>query len=45
MKTITREEIQSLIDNKMDFVLVNALRPDSFATSASGSSPDLFKNS
>jgi len=31
MKTITKEEIQKLIADKQEFVLLNALRPDSFA--------------
>ena len=31
MKTITKEEIQKLITDKQEFVLLNALRPDSFA--------------
>ena len=31
MKIITTEEIQKLIKKEQEFVLVNALRPDSFA--------------
>lgn len=31
MQHITREQIQEMIDNKKDFMLINVLRPDSFA--------------
>ena len=31
MKNITKEEILELIEKKVDMVLLNALRPDSFA--------------